>query len=49
MKKRPATKEDLIKSIERLDEIRQRIMNGETFKQIIREEKIKYLLNETNE
>ena len=44
MKKRP-TKEDLIKSIERLDEIRQRIMNGETFKEIIRKEKLKYLLD----
>ena len=45
MKKKPATKEDLIKSIERLDEIRERIANGETFIQIIREEKLKYLLD----
>jgi hypothetical protein len=40
------TKEDLLKSIERLDDIRMRMLNGETFTQIIRDEKINYLINE---
>jgi hypothetical protein len=41
------TKEDLIKSIERLDEIRERIFSGETFTQIIRDEKLNYLINQS--